>query len=487
MKWTDENIDKLFQSEAGKLSFEYKDAFWNEFNASSLAGTQTWTDQKIDALYRESAAKVTIPYKNEYWVAFNASMPIYIPANGPIAADSEIDSAYKSSAEGLSFAYQPSYWNEMEAMLDQQKARPDFLWFGAAFSSVAVLLLMLFTQKPLDLSIRGLEPIVMNFGLSEVVNTASEYEVQEEQTPVQLSVDNLVFPDFTWDPTAGMGLYQMPTCGGVIYSPNGLNGLMPGEQFINGGLWPQLPGSGNQDLQTKDDLTRLEANGLENGEGSNELATREAYQGETRVQISPFIQGLGGLSQSLITPSESMSTSYGVGAGIELTKGNWSFGFGLNGLVENHNDLQLNRTAKVYGFGSEVYQHNLDYQRLYKLEGVLSAGYYFGKHRVDIGVRPSYVFSSKVRIQEQGDLNTIAPEQLYNESREVYGFMEGVKRFGVKPTIGYAYSIKPGMTIGLNVGVELMPSINEDYINGVNNTLPIDGQIYFRRSLSFRK
>ncbi|NRA13068.1 MAG: hypothetical protein HRT57_14050, partial [Crocinitomicaceae bacterium] len=75
----------------------------------------------------------------------------------------------------------------------------------------------------------------------------------------------------------------------------------------------------------------------------------------------------------------------------------------------------------------------------------------------------------------------------YNDSRDTYGNTEALHRFGIKPTIGYTFKISPSFSLGANIGVELMQSINEDYINGVNNTLPFDGQIYLRKTLSFRK
>jgi len=59
-------------------------------------------------------------------------------------------------------------------------------------------------------------------------------------------------------------------------------------------------------------------------------------------------------------------------------------------------------------------------------------------------------------------------------------------RFGVKPTLGYSYRIN-NWTIGANVGVQLMQSVNEDLINGFNNQFPIDGQIYLRRTIRLRR
>ena len=201
-----------------------------------------------------------------------------------------------------------------------------------------------------------------------------------------------------------------------------------------------------------------------------------------------YIQGTGGLSQSLVIPSDQISNSFGVGIGMEVHKANLTFNFGVNALVENHDDLVLNRTAKVYGFGSDVYQFKIDYKQMYTLEAMIGVGYNLGRHRIDLGVRPSFVMSSRVHIEEVGSSTTeFAFDNDYNESRDLFGFMDGLHRFGVKPTIGYVFIVSPSISLGGNIGVELMPSINEGFINGVNNTLPIDGQIYIRKILTFRK
>ena len=102
-----------------------------------------------------------------------------------------------------------------------------------------------------------------------------------------------------------------------------------------------------------------------------------------------------------------------------------------------------------------------------------------GAHTLSLGVRPSYVIGTKVAYDSGTTEGT---------EREVfYGYTDGIKRFGIKPMIGYAVNLSPNLMLGVNVGMKLTPSVNEDFINGVNNTLPIDGQIYIRKSLSFRR
>ena len=58
MKWGDDEIDNLFQQRTDDLSFEYKNEYWKEFEASipvssvvESAPEESVND--IDALYRE--------------------------------------------------------------------------------------------------------------------------------------------------------------------------------------------------------------------------------------------------------------------------------------------------------------------------------------------------------------------------------------------------------------------------------------------------
>jgi hypothetical protein len=203
------------------------------------------------------------------------------------------------------------------------------------------------------------------------------------------------------------------------------------------------------------------------------------------VRTSFYIQGIAGLSQSLITPSDNISNNYGIGLGVEFNKPRISFILGMNTLVSNHKDLELNRVAKVYGFGSETFNYNIDYKSIYNIEGVIDITYNIRNHQLRFGLRPSYSFSSKVRFSK---MQLDVENSFKNEERnDIYGFMEGINRIGIKPTIGYSFRLNNGISIGVNSGIQLMKLVNEDFINGVNNKLPIDCQLYLRKSIQIRK
>jgi hypothetical protein len=147
--------------------------------------------------------------------------------------------------------------------------------------------------------------------------------------------------------------------------------------------------------------------------------------------------------------------------------------------MSNYSDMLLSREAKVYGFGSELYRYNLEYKQTYSLEGVFTVGYKLGRHTISIGCRPSYMMNSRVIINQQG------PQGI--ERNDVYGFMDGLNRFGIKPMVGYSVNLSHGLVLGINVGAQVVQAVNEEFVNGQNSQLPIDGQIYLRKSIRFGK
>ena len=435
MSLTDKQIDEMFKKGAENLSFEYKDAYW----------------QEMDAMLTDAGS---VPSAEE----------------AP-----HVDAMFKAKAESMSFTYKPEYWSEMEAMLPAQR-RPDFLWF---FTSLLFIGLIGFNvinpgivgQTNDQLALDGND---VDRSIVDWTEEVRETEVFTYQEPLVVDLTGL---DFDWPLFSNYQHYQMPTCGGVINVDNF-------DPMFNGPFMLGTPGV-IDGVYIDDKVDELKTRPLEALE--QEIQPMPPYEGAAKATSGLYLQAVGGLSQSLITPSDKVSYSYGIGAGYELKKRNFSLTTGANLIVSNHEDLVLNRTAKVYGFGSEVHHFNIDYKKLYILEGNLELGYSIHRHKLKLGIRPSYTFSSKVRVNEF-DL-TYAQADVFEsgDDRELYGFMDGLKRFGVKPMIGYAYSLRPDMELGINIGMQLMPMVNEDYLDGTNNRLPIDGQIYFRKSLRLRR
>ncbi len=517
MKWTDENIDNLFKRAADEHQLNYRSEFFNEFEADFLqkpfVGT-IWTDEAIDNLFKDSAARQQIEYKPVYWNNFE----LLLPKVHPVASawtDSDIDNLFKDTARFDQVAYKQEYWNEFESLLPRRKKR-DFLWFVFSYSSIAMIGLMLLmngqeTQDKEQIAELNTE----NTSISEneklisepniIVEDAPEM-VNETDLPVtteiiqeesQTQIDNREAEDLSTNPSVNQNNEQQSSANESIAELNNNEELETRTETPNEIIVPVKQDELKEPEVSIDDRVLLSVITEEQESELNsvdelpikrlertygELQPMAEYNGTPVTRVLPFVQALGGMSQSLITPSEHLSNSYGLGAGVAVNRDRFGVNLSVNAMVSNHQDLELSRTAKVYGFGSTVYNYDLNYQRLYQLEANLEFEYNIKRSTLRLGVRPSYLISTKVEFNKKDVYNDI--DILESAERKTfYGYNEGITKFGIKPTIGYAYDIFPKFELGINVGVQLRGMVFEDYINGVNNRLPIDGQIYLRKYL----
>lgn len=520
MKWTDENIDKLFQQNAEKASFTYSPEYWDEFNAS-LSEKPSLTDlndAEMDALFKKSADAIAVSYNADFWDEFSASLPVIVATEE--VADGEVDAMYRKSAAELAFEYKPSYWDEMLALLNRRR-RPDFLWFGlSGFFATLLVGTILFQHEPLH-DLQGIAVRLSLATTSELTENAPEPTLDRTRSnevtasdgssdDTNLTAGNAITPR---NATANGASSNQGTTPSV--SPTTPQGIV--SQVVVGPIEPTNPQFGVQQtpniLSINDRLPKLlsindgSARGIESTLprrlkplSTTELAVNmvdgellatpvpPVPQAKQDAIFAPYIQGLFGVSQSLITPSEYYAYSYGLGVGVLMHKRNFTYSGGANVIVENFKDMHLSRTAKVYGFGSDLYRYDLHYKQLYTAELDLNVGYNVNRHRFNVGLRPSFTFGSLVDIAESSvsSQNGQMIENSMKRARE-YGFMEGIQRWGIRPSFGYAYTFRGNLTLGVNFGMELLPSINEEFINGANNRLPLDGQLYLRKNLTFKK
>ena len=519
---TDVEIDAMYAAGAAGLVFDYKDSYWKDFNAS-FPTDAVLSDNGIDQLYQESAGDLAFEYKPSYWEEFKGRirrqrrpdflwfvtaysfagvLGVMAFMNANSVTDSKTVTADSNKIETRNNKVsnsQSKVENPTKSGSSVNLAQSSPVNSGGNVDGILSL-----SGTTLPVGSPVIEPIVLTN--MPVVQTPVEEPVLI-QTPITLSTPPtnviLIGQDLNTlsiDPNT-----STPSTNGA---PRNVNLVEPIENTANPAT---LNGSESNIPEDVIASQPLSVDQLATAETTVETEEefRLTYSSQDPLDLSSslqaplpgsplmcnrgafavaYIQGTGGLSQSLVIPSDQISNSFGVGIGMEVHKANLTFNFGVNALVENHDDLVLNRTAKVYGFGSDVYQFKIDYKQMYTLEAIIGVGYNLGRHRIDLGVRPSFVMSSRVHIEEVGSSTTeFAFDNDYNESRDLFGFMDGLHRFGVKPTIGYVFKVSPSISLGGNIGVELMPSINEGFINGVNNTLPIDGQIYIRKILTFRK
>ncbi|HIP32414.1 MAG TPA: hypothetical protein EYG86_06620 [Crocinitomicaceae bacterium] len=458
--------------------------------------------------------------------------------------DNDIDKLFKDKAENVSFAYKNDYWKEMEAMIPAKKKGGDAFWLLTSFLLIGLLALTPFLEENKQLkkgnsTTQLLAEQVQATHNNSVVSTKKMIAnknnkkinpLENEESKGQLN-DRL--PNNTSDYSSSSNRGAVNSLNNAVANKNnaatqnieGSNAFETnkmgndaknkidntGDNSVENNNRPssvnqsnvanentnsnerENPMSKNTDAIAENNLKvssvthqvgSLPFNNLQTMENSmnSELAAFNGIGQDLKMpsRVAFYGQALGGLSQSMVIPSNQYSYNMGLGFGVQINKGKLEISAGLNGIWSIHDDIILSRQAKVYSFGSDVVNYELKYKEIFSLEANLSLGYKLGNSTLSIGLRPSYNAGSKIAYRTS-DLN--GTETIEN----FYGFSEGINRFGLKPMLGYSYNFRKGLSIGLNIGMQLFPLVDESFVQGMNSKLPIDGQIYLRKQINFRK
>lgn len=443
--------------------------------------------------------------------------------------DEEIDKLFQESAKAQTFEYKNAYFSEVEAMLPVNKKGKDFLWMGTALLFIAALTTGYFVNNNAENTFDGSNDQLSKVELNnqKEISTLSSAKIEGKQSGNVIK-DEALLNESTSKMNAGSGQLVNQLADGTNLNANLKSASQQqgwSKSMYNTGiteipeqaqLATEMIGSDHSTGQINDQTTEKEP--LKSLRAGTKVKTEKEFgvnhppvtarlnvnpinqlnQGidrdlspnamspmlsELRPKSALYVELNGGMSQSLVTPEQYTSVSYGGGIGMETHLGNFNLTTGLNFKFSDHRDLILTRSGsgKLYGFGSTPTGVNtFNFKQLYSFEMPITLGYNFGKHNVNIGVRPSFAFGANMKQQ------TYIGEQLVRTKESLGLITEGISQFGLKPTFGYAYHLNK-WTVGANIGVQLMQSVDEEYIQGINNRFPLDGQIYVRRTIRLRK
>jgi hypothetical protein len=453
--------------------------------------------------------------------------------NGDMSwTDEEIDKLFNESANAQSFKYDDAYFSEIEAALPINKKGKDFLWMGTAMLFIVALTTGYFVTNSNENALNSYNDQLANLELNtennrNIGNTVNSKSTTGEnkssansstaqQLKNQLNADS-ENDNLTIDRTANIegnarltylsNLINTNTSRSDKNTPNGMssgklipltftervdpanympaNNYTPLETFgkptiVDVVIPNELPLT-LTDLSTDLTFSSLETKSINQMDQNLDRSLMQSglpLLSQIRPKASFYVELNGGISQSFIASSNTTNSSFGGGIGVESYFGNFNLTTGFNFKFSDVNDLSYSGSGIKYGFGSVLRSGNVNYEKMYSIEIPISLGYNFGKHNLNVGVRPSIVIGAKY--QESAFEN----EQL-TRREETIGFTDGLKRLGVKPTIGYAYHMNK-WTIGGSIGVQLLQTVNDAKMNGTNNLSPIDGQVYLRRTIRLR-
>ena len=407
--------------------------------------------------------------------------------------DEDIDQLFKESAEGVSFNYSDEYWKEMEAMLPQKKKK-DFLWFFTAFAFLGLVSLGFFrSMNPLDgntanqlvAADTSAELKLQNISDNKSKENSSLEEIQKNEELTETADFNSSEKGINNSGEVNLGsiaeykadIYVMPSIE-LNRDLESANEILRSPQNQSSNVIVDGTNLGSLDDWMISGLsTRVLSNDIDKSLMKSSIQPVK----NKRVLVSPYLEVHGGLTEAPLANSESLGRYYGAGAGVQINSPFWTTTIGVNGSVYNYADVQLTHFSKSYSYGSRYTTHELNYSSIYRLEGVLSVGRNFGRHQLNIGIRPSYILSNKIDYVEIDQIKDTRSE------RDVVGFTEGMNRFGLKSTIGYAYSFAPSWTVGVNLGLQMRSTFEKDFLGNSASKLPVDGQIYLRKTISFGK
>ena len=407
--------------------------------------------------------------------------------------DEEIDKLFQDNNGSGSFEYKEAYWKEMEAMLPK-KGGGDVLWMLTAILFIGWLGITAFVSridKEATLMAELNNHVIENNSLASngegTLKTNKSAESSNEINTTKEEINSTILGDIHENKNESEQVK-----GASDSRENKADNSNPNVKIVNKKLTIETDISSSLSdglaiITEKESVPNPEEIDVKIGQllllnlvtvypkNDSEI---ESYTRNLQMPIRSqlYVSAIGGLSQSMITPSDQISYSFGIGVGAKSNKGKFTFITGINWMWSYHNDLLLTREAKEYGFGSQLIRYELRYDEIISIEGDFSVGYQFGNNTINIGLRPSYILGTKINVRE---------DDIYGAStvETHYGFTEGLNRFGLKPMLGYTYQFRHGLSLGMNIGVQVQPLVYEKFINGENNTLPVDVQIFLRKTL----
>lgn len=526
---SDAELDAAFQQSAAQQSFDYKPEYWDAFAAGLATKTplSQASDADFDAVFQERAADISVDYKPEFWNEFSDSLSSI--ASTENTTDIEVDALYREEVANLSFAYQPSYWEEMAAMLRRRRRRPEFLWFGLSGIFAATLITMLFMERsPLKVTWDAPEFNVGNMppetnGSRTSTLAFNSHNSSAEHNTVQASVTEestvLHSENQTSDRIANTTNGNNSTSKRSEINSHVATNHTPNNSHQNTAnitrtkpVAPKLPltpqtlspemrlTADNQENVTEADA--LEPRTLESSElpYDNALAMTNLRNYKGGLRSGFYVQGVAGISESLLANSDALSTSYGLGFGWQIHHRNWTFNAGSNLIVNNYSDIKFeNDAVRHQQFGGGLLHSKWEISQVITAELDLGLGYNVGRHQFRLGLRPSYdvrSYYTQKDVFNRTDGNTEADAIVVSTFKSFDTELDQFQRLGLKPSLGYAYNFRSGWIVGMAVGTELMTSISAtsntpgfNYFEriGENNTLPIDGQLYIRKTLNYRR
>jgi hypothetical protein len=444
-------------------------------------------------------------------------------------SDEEIDNIFQQAEKNASFDYKDDFWTEMEAMLPDKGRRFPLTWFYTSLFFGVLTAIWVLYPSHLEYS----ESLT-----SMTMQSEQGLDDKEGKTPANFEgVQDRIQEDESTQTAPGGEDLNYSSENVVLTTVDTqkqdlISSSSPNPGFTNGKLDVV---SSNAVTDSKIDLSKKEISAtiIASGESSSSVAALNSVEQkatnlvvrnsvtrtdkvQTEADVSDVVQSLsflgltvpiiesdlapfkdyykpsstwrlyidliGSLGQSPIADLSQGSTHTlggGFGGGLTYIKGAWRISGGLNFILESYQNLYIRQRSKIYGFGLNVYEHELYYKSFVYLEVPMTVGYTVKKHLFQVGIVPALLDGTSMKY-------THLTNGEVDESTLVFGERKGLNSFGLKPTVGYGYTLNNNWILGANVQFQLFSPLQQDVFDGEETSYPLNGQVFIRKTFSFK-
>lgn len=404
--------------------------------------------------------------------------------------DENIDKLFQEASENISFEFKEEYWTEMEAMLPNKKRKFPFIWFFSGTIVCAVLTTVFFSVDNTTISKKSHQ---IN---SKINNRSNLVAVKSSDNKVGNEINSL--KEQQKKNTNQFDVDQKSIVGKIVgkivkretklnYSKN-TNNLKnePLESHSKTGNNLALNPLTNTDVMTSEENTNVsneKIDALNNIPFPSNQFNQNLIPGPIFTSHFSrwflYFDGSTTMGQSMIhtnSTGSNIAKGFGIATGINYSTKSWSFTSGISASFTSVDNLIVKERVKIYGFGVQNFDNEIEYRQLYTFETPLMAGFKQKNHMIQFGIVPSYLIGSKISYESKSNNEVIT-------SSTLLGYRKGLTNFGLKPTIGYIYKITPSLQIGANLQVQLFSPIQDGLFEGDKNNFPINGQFFIRKSI----
>lgn len=419
--------------------------------------------------------------------------------------DEDIDKLFQEASKEKTFEYKEEYWDEMESMLPKKKRKFPFIWIFSSILMTVSIAALLFVNKDENPQISqtssssenkvneksniSVTTKTLKDGSEEIISEKEKSSKTMRQNNSSTIIKKVLSTDHSEiNPTSiernftsKSLIFNSANNTSIDYTNLHVNdNSTDGSGIVKTGIGSQINETKNPIIEQKNSekigaITLLSIpsnNYVHTLQISNLKSILPFYKWTMYFDLSTSM----GQAPMITSSGSNLYSGFGIGTGVNYSNGLWNLNAGVNATFSTSNNLMVSERQKIHGFGAQTFDNEIKYKQLYQLEFPLFSGIKKKNQTIQFGIVPSLFLGTKIHYESVSNNEIVI-------SNTSYGNYVGTSSFGLKTSIGYLYKITPTVQVGGNIQVQLIKQTTNDFFNGYQRHLPINGQLFIRKSL----